>query len=212
MNTVYDLLLNFQEEAFAFYEWEKEDTIEHIKRIPMVRISSQMLYDMMASTISIDQAFLKKIYRLTEKYDLQRMDYVCLFTDGNMALAVEFKEDGEEISKSRLLLEDEEEIMKYVSQEEEEKIFYVVLSKKEDPSFFTRKEKRVRHFLTREVIYSYEKKEYSKLRYLYLEYFNASEKNYKKMKEELLHSMDQTLNKKHFQLYELLLLLTKKKV
>lgn len=212
MNTVYDLLLNFQEEPLAFYEWDHDDMIEHIKRIPMVRVKSEMLFALFSGDISLDLSFLQEIYQLTEKYNLERISYACLFTDGNMVLAVEFSEEGNSIFKSRLLLEDEEEIIKYALHEEEIEIPYTILGENKEVSFFTRKEKKVRHFLEREIIHAYEKKEYSKLRYLYLEYFHASENNHKKIKDSLLRSMEKNLDKKHFQLYELLMMLTKKNV
>ena len=38
MTYIYDILLNFNEEYYEFYDWNKEDTIVHIKKIPIYKI------------------------------------------------------------------------------------------------------------------------------------------------------------------------------
>ncbi len=210
MNTVYDLFLNFQEQAFDFFEWTKQDTIEHIKKIPMVRVDTTTVLDFLYKDVQVSFPFLGEIHNLTEKYDLEKLEYACLFSDGKIAVAVEFSKDGFSIYKSRLLLDDEEEIIRYVSNEEKQKIEYQVVSPDFRMTFFTRREMRVKNFLEREILKAYQNKEHSKLQYLYLEYFDEVEENLKFMKQKLLDSMECSLNQKHFDLYELLLLLTNK--
>ena len=70
MNTVYDLLLNFSDVVYDFYEWNIKDDIEHIKKIPFVKISTKTLYDFLKKDIKIDINFLKEIENVTQKYDL----------------------------------------------------------------------------------------------------------------------------------------------
>jgi len=43
MNYVYDVLLNFQDYAYEFYEWNIDDEITHVRKVPMVRISTEQL-------------------------------------------------------------------------------------------------------------------------------------------------------------------------
>ncbi len=211
MSIVYDLFLNFQEVAFDFFEWAKQDNIDHIKKIPLVRVNRETLYDLIYKNVQVSGEFLKDIYNLTSKYDLNTLEYACLFSDGRMAIALEFREDGISICKSRLLLEDEEEVGRYVLKEKEMNLSYQILEDRTSNTFFTRKEWKIRNFLEREIISSYQKREKSKIEYLYLEYFDEVEQDLKVMKERLLDSMKCSLNKKHLDLYELLLLLTKKK-
>ena len=42
MMYIYDLLLNFQdkERLVEFFEWSKQDVLEHVKKIPIVRVPS----------------------------------------------------------------------------------------------------------------------------------------------------------------------------
>ena len=55
----YDVLLNFgsEEEVYEFYEWDNEDTIEFVKKIPLFRVSTQTLLDQFK--YKTEKAFLK---------------------------------------------------------------------------------------------------------------------------------------------------------
>lgn len=211
MNTVYDLLLNFSDVAYDFYEWNIKDDIEHIKKIPFVKISTETLYNFMKRNIKIDINFLKEIENVTQKYDLTKLEYACIFTDGITTIAIEFNKDGYSMYKSRLQLEDEEEIIRYVKRENIKEISYELVSDEEQDIFLTRKELRIKKFLEKEINRIYQNKEYSKLEYIYLEYFDILEEDPNLMKEKLLSSIEKEIDEKHYALYELLILSTKKK-
>ena len=40
MTYIYDILLNFKEELIEFYDWNKNDNIIHIRKIPLLKISN----------------------------------------------------------------------------------------------------------------------------------------------------------------------------
>ncbi len=210
MTNVYDLFLNFQEDFLEFFEWNKQDEIEHIKKIPMVSVSKKVFMDLVNQDVRVSSSFLSQIYEKCEKYDLETIPYACLFHDSKSVVAIEFGKDGNSLYKSKLLLEDEEELLRYQIEEENFPLEYQILYEHQ-PTFFTRKEKKVKNFLEKEIEKTYQNKEQSKLQYLYLEYFDEVEEDLKKMKERLLQSMEVSLNKKHLVLYDLLLLLAKKK-
>ena len=46
MNYYYDLVLNFNETAFMFYEWNENDVIELIKKIPLFSVNNKVLKDL----------------------------------------------------------------------------------------------------------------------------------------------------------------------
>jgi len=208
---LYDLLVNLQEVAFDFFEWQMEDDIEHIKRIPVFRVSREMMIDLIKKEVVVDKEFLNRITDETEKYNLEKIEYAALFSDGESSIVVEFNEKGENLFLSHLLPTDEEETSRYIKTEEEEEISYVSLKQREHHTFFTREERKIKNFLEKEITASYQKKEYSKLRYLYLEYFEKEEENPKKIKEALLSSIQHHLTKKHLSLYEVLLMVKEKK-
>jgi len=211
MNTVYDLLLNFSETAYDFYEWNIKDEIEHIKKIPFIKVSTNTLYDFLNKEIKIDLDFLKEIQNITQKYDLTKLEYACIFTDGITSVALEFNKEGFSTYKSRLQLEDEEEIIRYVKKEEVRNIKYEIIKDEKTISFLTRKEAKIKNFLEKEINKTYQNKEYSKLQYLYLEYFDLLEENPKTMKDNLIKSMKKEIDEKHYIIYELVLLFSKKK-
>ena len=41
MNYIYDILLNFQNEYYDFFEWNTNDQITHIKKIPIIKVSNE---------------------------------------------------------------------------------------------------------------------------------------------------------------------------
>jgi len=212
MNMVYDLLLDFEDEVTEFFEWSEDEEIEHIKKIPLFFVSYEMILDLFQNKVMVERSFLEKIYKMTEKYNLERIDYACLFTDGKVVIGVEFDNSGKSICYSRLQLIDEEEVTKYLKQEDREEVDYQVLEENKRKSMFTKTEKKIKKFLEREILASYDACQFSKLKYLYLEYFEKEENNFLKIRDELLNSVSEHLTKKHFELYEMLRLSTDKKV
>lgn len=211
MNNVYDLLLNFSEDVYDFYEWSDKDDIERIKKIPFFKISTKTLYDFFKKNIKVGKNFLEEIKNITQRYDLTKLEYACVFTDGITAIAIEFNKDGYSMYKSRLQLEDEEELLRYVKRENEQEIVYDIVSDEGELVFLSRKEIKIRKFLDKEINKIYQNKEYSKLEYLYLECFDSIEKNPEIMKERLLNDIKYELDDKYFIIYELLLLFSQKK-
>ena len=70
MNYIYDILLNFNdtENYFEFYEWKEDDIFEHIKKIPIVRISKEIMFDFLTSKIKVSSIFLESIKGNTISY------------------------------------------------------------------------------------------------------------------------------------------------
>ena len=60
MNYYYDIVLDFQENNYYFYEVEKDDCFEYIKRIPIFQICNKAYKDIVNNNIIVDKIFLKK--------------------------------------------------------------------------------------------------------------------------------------------------------
>ena len=45
MKYVYDILLNFNEKLYEFYEWMDDDYFDYIKRIGIIKVSKDTLID-----------------------------------------------------------------------------------------------------------------------------------------------------------------------
>ena len=65
MINVYDIILNLLDSnrVYESFEWSKKDNIEHIKKMPMIRVTTNTLYDIINSTFLVDKSFLNEIYR-----------------------------------------------------------------------------------------------------------------------------------------------------
>ena len=43
MNFIYDILLNFNNEYYEFYDWNNDDKLTHIRKMPIFKISDDAL-------------------------------------------------------------------------------------------------------------------------------------------------------------------------
>jgi len=213
---IYDILLNFcdLDMIYDFYEWSQNDTIENIKRIKLVHVDKIVLDKLLFHDVKLDSNFLIKFYRTCEVYTSKKIkiiDYCCLFSDGERVIAIEFNKDGRSIYKSKLLIDEEEEIAVLASNLEKTTFDYEIYDKVLNTRFFTRNEMLIRKYLIREVEECYENKNYNKLKFLYQEYFDDDNVSYSNMKNNLLDSIKLTVDEKHKNLYQLLKVTNKKK-
>ena len=87
MNYAYDILLNFQNKYFEFYEWNKKDIITHIKKIPILKITTKDLNVIKTNKIKLDKEFLKKIENKAETFKKEKINAI-LLTDGEDTVAL----------------------------------------------------------------------------------------------------------------------------
>ena len=149
---IYDILLNFCDlnELYDFYEWNPNDNIENIKRIKMVHVARTTFDDFLYYKGKIDKDFLLKIYRTCEVYTDRKvkiLDYCILISDGERVLAVEFDSTGETIYKSKLLIDEEEEIALLANNLEVVTLNFQKEKKALNDRFFTRNEIQIRNYL-----------------------------------------------------------------
>lgn len=213
---IYDILLNFCDcdEIYDFYEWNINDSVENIKRIKLLHVDKDVFNNLLNCDGVIDKDFLLKIYRTCEVYTSKKvkiLDYCSLFSDGERVIAIEFDSSGKPMFKSKLLLDEEEEIAILANNLEMFPLEYKVSSKVLNNRFFTRNEILIRKYLMKEIEECYKKKNYQKLHYLYVEYYEKEISSYQKMYKDLIDSMSECLNNKHYNMYKLLKLMCKKK-
>lgn len=206
MTYIYDVLLNFTEQnnPIEFFEWNKDDTLEHIKRIPLIKVSSKTLNDFTKYNIQVDKSLLDRIKETTIMYRKTKdLDYALLLSDTNRVVAFEFNKKGEIISRSSLLLDEEEEIIEESYDEKEEQLLYKKINKLSQENFLTRTEKNHQNYLLKEIDFLYKEKYKEKLQYLYEEIYSKDnltiEEKYLKLKQDLL----QKYTNKFEQLYKI---------
>lgn len=214
MNYIYDVLLNFNDadEYFEFYEWKDDDYFEHIKRIPIIRISSEQMQEIFNYKIKIDSKLKEKIKGSTISYENKKdIKYGCLFSDLNKVLALEFNSKGIVISRSNLLLDEEEDILDEATLLDEEKIEYEIIEKYKIDYFLTRDESFKKKYLLKELNYLAKEKDYEKLNYLYEEIFPKDELTFLEKIDKLVKELNENYNSKLNELYEIVRLTYTKK-
>jgi len=216
MINVYDIILNFSEErVYEFFEWDKKDDIEHIKKIPLFRVSSKTLGDLLYKKVEVDASFLKEIKDRTEvftKSSEEVIEYACLFCDSSRVVAIEFTENGVNFYKSFLLLDEEEELLDIADSLNTIPLTYKVKKNMQNTKFLTRKEEFIRNYLMKDIKASYTTKNYHKINYMYEECFSYADKSIEEKYQELLHDINTNFTSKYLNLFQILRLSSKRKV
>ncbi len=212
----YDILLNWtkEERLKEFYEWTLEDDLEHIKKMPIIRIRESLLKDLLTSKIKIDKTFLSKIKYKTESYfhnEIDVIDYAVIVTTEKKSLALELDNEGNVMYKSCLLIDEEEEVLEIGEELVIMDIPYEVITKNKKVSYLTRKEEEEKKFLTKEMKKIKQNKEESKLNYLYKEFFVDNVESFNDKLTILEKEISKDYNSFHHNLYNLLKLSTIKK-
>lgn len=193
MNFIYDILINFNDDLFDFYEWNTDDNVTHIRKIPLFRISTETLEKFKDFNVKLDFNFLKKIENKTEKFtsrDVERISYVALFSDLNDVIALKFNERGNNIKISKLLIDECEDVLDVVNRCSETKIDFEILKKKNKNDFKTRLQIEKTNYLNKSLKKLEKNKDIEKLKYLYFECFNEKQDELSIIINELKQAID----------------------
>ena len=180
MNYIYDILLNFQKEFYDFYEWNQNDKLIHIKKIPIFKINDNDYINIKNSLIKIDKNFLLKIFNKTEmltKTKTRKLNYLFLISTGYESMGIKLNKNGININKSSLLLNENEEISNIAYNLETTTIKYEIIQKKNKNYLLTRKEQEVQNYILKKLNKLNKLKKIEILKFLYLECFNKKENN-----------------------------------
>lgn len=168
---IYDILVNFMDGSriYEFFEWDYKDIIEHIRKIPAIRVNQKTFHDLLNNEVRVDQEFLKLIKDKTYTYK-EGIEYAVIISNLERCYALELNSRGEILYKSSLLIDEEDDIIECSRKLEEFKVGYTLVKQRIlDKNYFTRREEVDRNLLKREIISTYESKNYEKLIYLYEE-------------------------------------------
>ena len=212
---IYDILLNFNNDFYEFYEWEKNDPILHIKRMPIFKVETEFIEDLLTKKVEIDDSLVMSIFNKTEVFDnkkLRTLKYACLFTDTYRVVGV-LLGDNYIVSKlSDLLLDEAVDAIDISRRCTLVNPAYNIVGNRKDYSFLTRSEIKVKKYLLSELKNAYKEQAQEKLEYLYFEYFGKIETDSEKIIEEFKETLKTEVNERHLMLFELLKLANTKKV
>lgn len=191
MNYIYDILLNFQNDIFEFYDWYPEDSILHIRKIPVIKISAKNLNDVKTNKIEFEDTILKKIKNKTEIFlikSIKSLEYAFLLSDGVEVIAINIQNG--EYTYSKLLIDEEEDVLDVVLKMEEQELNYNIISKQNIYNFNTRKELEIKKYIKLELEKLLKENNLDKLKYIYLECFNLKEENKTKIINKIKNEID----------------------
>ena len=196
----YDLYLNFQENNTFFYDWEKDDNIEYYKKLPLFQVSTEVFEDILNNQIMVEKNFLDLIKTKTKS---NNYEYIALFGDKNSVIALEFDENGLNIDRSFLNLDDELNIIEIMYTVPTQKLIYREI-KKIAYNESLRAEDRIKHVIKTEIESLNNKKEYFKLEYLFVEWFNTFPQNKESMIEIMKEKLNHTIGEKEINILNLI--------
>ncbi|MBQ4584368.1 MAG: hypothetical protein IJA94_05730 [Bacilli bacterium] len=207
MNYYYDFILNFNKERepyYNFYEWEKDDDLVKIKKIPIFRVEEKVLISLFIYEGKIDVNWIsnlkdKTTYKAGSK--IKTIPYACVLTDTKSCIALKFSEEGTIIGKSLLLLDDELNLLEIGYSLKKEKILFTKGPKSKIRNNL-RQELLIKQVIQKELEKAYKERNDTKLIYYHLEWFNNLNKDidkiYQKMQEELKNDLTDSLLKIYY--------------
>lgn len=207
MNYYYDIILNWSEIIpYSFYEWNDYDYLELIKKIPLIKIKHKSLIDIWNNNIKINSNFLSIIKDKTlvsGKNSICKINYACLFTDNKNVIAIEFNENGESINRSKLLLDDEMNVLEISYSLKEEEMEYEIIGKLVENKDL-RQVSEAKKLIVLEINNLYQNKDLSKLRYLYYEYKGEKSTDIEKIYNTLKEELETSFNEDFFRIYDII--------
>ena len=204
MNYVYDILSNFNQELYDFYDWDKNDNFTHLRKVPSFRVSKEVLVDLMFKKVKIKGNLLKLIKDKTQVFTKEGVDvieYCFIVSDSVNSLGVILDEDGVVYKRSKFLVSEELEINKCLKTSKIYNVEYNLLSSKTHYSNMTRNEEKVTNLILNELELIMDSTD--KIDYLYYEWFNTNKGKNKYKK--LVSSIKSSYTSKHEYILELLL-------
>ena len=205
MNYIYDILVNFQKELYDIYDWNIDDNIMHVKKMPLFKVKKSFMLNVLKNNIKVSEAFLSKTYNKTEMFFNKKIitiDYACIISDGEEALVLNFNKKGKIINKSKLLIDESEDVTDCALSLVVQNIEYEIINCLKQNNFRTRKEKDIYRYIVHELNKAIKNEEKSKLQYLYFECFGSLEKDNNKIIMDIKRYLEDDWNGYYVKIYD----------
>lgn len=202
MNYYYDVVLNFFDTNMLFYEWNKFDNLELYKRVPIIQVNSKTLKDFINNNVIVDENFLEMIKdKAKKKGDCP--SYIAIFADRNGSIALEFDEKGNSLYRSFLDIDDDLNISEFLYTVDIMKVSYEIKDEiKYNGSL--RMEDEIKLLIKTEVNSLYKKKDFVKLKYLYMEWFNKVPYDNEQIYDYMINKLNDKVGIEEKRIYDLI--------
>jgi len=203
MNYIYDIVLNFNTNYYDFFEWNKDDKIINIKKIPIIKVCDKDYLNLKYNNIKVTSNILNLIENKTLIYGNTNYKYVMIVTNSKEAFAVLLKNDGKISKRSSLIIDEEDEVLELSDEIEFFDIEYEIIEKCES-DFVCRIEREKKNKIIKNLKNIYNSNDLVLMKYLYYEYFEKEEEDIDKIYNELLCSLDEEWNMKQYEFLKLI--------
>ncbi len=203
MQYYYDVLGNFSEYILKFYEWESNDDIVNIKKIPFIKISKEDMRVLLSYSVILE---MESIVRNSK----DKTNYLLLST-GCDALMVELNQEGKIIYYSSLLIEDELEVNELAHSMNTMKLKFKVLDKIKTLSDYRQGEK-AKNLIFHELKKIKDNDNKDECLYYYYEWFHVSTDDYDKAIKKMFLEIKKPFNKDMERIEKLIRLSYKEKL
>lgn len=202
MSYIYDVLANFNDVFYEFFDWYDNDSIVHIKKLPILKVNSDFLYNVKFNSVKVSNDFLDKIFRKAEFFKVSKSKYcyVCALCDGCEAVIVRFDSHGNIIGRSDLLIDEKNEVIDICDSAISGNYNLTGCFKNEYRFFNTRREKQINNFIVDEL----NGMSSDKLIYLYFDCFEEHEYDTSTIINRLIHEINNNFNFIYDKIYSFL--------
>ena len=107
MHYYYDILANFDTTCWEFYEWDEDDEIIALKKVPFFRVSEKVFNDLFNYDITFDLEWIQNYLGKTTIKNIHEKANCLLFSSTKNCLLFEVDKKGHVRYRSKLLLEEE---------------------------------------------------------------------------------------------------------
>lgn len=199
MNYIYDILLNFNDNYFDFYDWNKLDNITEIRKIPIFKINSEDMYKIKNNYVIFDNEFKIKLKNKTEYFVGRSIKLMSAFllTDGIDVIGIKL---GNNVLYSSLQIDEELDILEELNINTTH-IKYDIIKDKKIDAFKTRYQIEQEKVIKDKIKDILKENNIPKIKYIYYECFNKKENdieviknNLKSVSNECLKKLDNILN------------------
>ena len=182
MDYIYDIVLNFQDKYYDYYEWYHQDKLMNIKKVAIYKIYTKDYLNIKNNEIIIDKSSLPK------------QNKIYLLTEGNEVMGIMLDKDGKVIKKSSLLFYESDDILTDKDDITTINIKYHI-TKKIPLDYSSRINKEKITFVNNYLKNINKIKDEYLLKYIYYDIYNIEESNIDTIYDNLLSLTKTNLNK-----------------
>lgn len=204
MTYIYDIALNFQDNYYQFFEWNKHDKIKNLSKLPIYHVTDEDILNFKNNKVKVDISTIQKF----KEENTKRGKIILLVSNSIITIGLLFDLEGNVLKKSSLIYEEEDEANDIAMHLPLTKITYqeiIPINEENKLRIEIEKKETLIHYIK-------ENKDKILLKYLYYEYFHQENNNLEQIKKYLLNEIEKNWTKKQNDLYHLVALISKNKL